>query len=285
MRAETFEPFVEWRFQAAKAVLAYVEGSPNGAPLVLLHGVGSRWQPFLPILPALAEKHTVYALDLRGHGRSSHTPGAYRLDDYTGDVHQFISQRVQAPVAIYGHSLGALIAINLAAQHPHSVRSLVLGEPPLYYHDTPTRETAWQAAFTELLEFITVQDSSAAREAWLAENMPHMSPERRAERVDSLAGLDPDVVRAMISDALMEGVSLPALLPRVVCPVLLLAGNPQLGSVLRAQDVEFARAHFPACRVLAMDSIGHGIVPANLLPQVLAFLEDTLSEQGQSASV
>lgn len=269
----TREGFVERRFQGAGAALAYVEGPPNGEPLILLHGVGSRWQPFLPILPGLAEKHTVYALDLRGHGCSSHTPGAYRLDDYTGDVHQFITQRVQAPVAIYGHSLGALIAINLAAQQPYSVRYLVLGEPPLYYHNTPIWETAWQEAFRELLEFITLQPNSAAREAWLAENMPHMTAERRAERVDSLAGLDLDVVRAMISDALMEGVSLPALLPRVVCPVLLLVGNPQLGSVLRAQDVKFAQAHFPVCRVLAMEAIGHGIVPADLLPQLLAFLE------------
>lgn len=277
------EPFVERRFQAAEAVLAYVEGPPNGTPLILLHGVGSRWQPFWPILPALAEKYTVYALDLRGHGRSSHTPGAYRLDDYTRDIHQLIAQQVRAPVVIYGHSLGALIAINLAAQHPHSVCSLVLGEPPLYYHNTSIHETGWQAAFNELLEFILTQPSSAAREAWLVENMPHMSPERRVERVASLAGLDPEVVRAMIADDLMAGVSLPDLLPRVACPVLLLAGNLQLGSLLRAQDVEFAQAHFPACRVLAMDSIGHGIVPANLLPQVMAFLEDALSEQGHSA--
>jgi pimeloyl-ACP methyl ester carboxylesterase len=265
--------FSERHFNSTEAVITYVQGPPNGAPVVLLHGVGSRWQPFQPILPVLAEKYQVYALDLRGHGRSSHTPGAYNLDDFTRDVYQFLNQRVQAPAVIYGHSLGALVAINLAAQEPHLVRALILGDPPFYYHDTPTQDTIWQAAFTELLEFMTEYPDPADMEAWLAQNMPNMSPERRRERVRSLEGLDPDVVRAMISDELMAGISLSTLLPQVACPVLLLRGNPNLGSALRAQDVEFAVANFSELHVLEMETVGHGIVPANLLPQVMAFID------------
>jgi pimeloyl-ACP methyl ester carboxylesterase len=222
--------FRERYFNSTEAAIFYVQGPPNGAPVVLLHGVSSRWQPFRPILPALAEKHQVYALDLRGHGRSSHTPGAYRLADYTRDVRQFFVHHIHAPAAIYGHSLGGLVAINLAAQAPQMVRALILGDPPLYYNDTPTQDTFWQAAFTELLEFMTEYPDPADMEAWLAQNMPNMSPERRQERVRSLAGLDADVVRAVISDELMKGISLPALLPQVACTVMLLRGNPKLGS-------------------------------------------------------
>jgi len=157
--------FRERHFDSTEAIISYVQGPPNGAPVVLLHGVSSRWQPFQPLLPVLAEKYPVYALDLRGHGRSSHTPGAYNLDDFTRDVYQFLIHQVQAPAVIYGHSLGALVAINLAAQQPQMMRALILGDPPFYYHDTPTQDTFWQAAFTELLEFMTEYPDSADMQA------------------------------------------------------------------------------------------------------------------------
>jgi pimeloyl-ACP methyl ester carboxylesterase len=272
--------FSERHFDATEVVIFYVQGPPNGAPVVLLHGVSSRWQPFRPILPVLAEKYQVYALDLRGHGRSSHTPGAYNLDDFTRDVYQFLIHQIQAPAVIYGHSLGALVSINLAAQQPQMVRALILGDPPLYYHDTLTQDTFWQAAFTELLEFMTKYPNPTDTDTWLAQNMPTMSPERRRERVRSLEGLDPDVVCAVISGELMEGISLPALLPRIACPALLLRGNPKLGSALRQQDVEFAVANFPELQVLEMETIGHGIFPVSLLPQVMAFIDACVKRRG-----
>ncbi len=267
------EPFQSGYFQSKEAALSYVVGPPNKVPLVLIHGTGSRWQPFQPILPALAEKYQVYALDLRGHGGSSHTPGAYHLEDYCRDVSEFIVHQVGAPVVIYGHSLGALVGIYLAVHRPQEVRALVLGDPPLFYHDTRFQDTFWHAAFIELLEFQRAHPDPIEMEAWLAQNMPGMSPDRRAERVHSLEGLDPDVIRALISNAIMEGVSLEALIPRIACPVLLLRGNPSLGSAVREQDVAYARKHFQNISVLEMETIGHSILPAALLPQVMQFID------------
>lgn len=260
-------------FRSPEVALSYIVGPPNELPLVLIHGTASRWQPFQFIMPALAEKYHVYALDMRGHGRSSHTPGAYRLEDYSRDIHQFIVHQVKAPVAIYGHSLGALVGINLAAQQPQDVRALILGDPPLFYHDTLIQNSIWHSAFIELLEIIIAHSDPSEMDAWLAENYPGMPPDRRAERVHSLEGIDPDVVRALISNELMEDISLPSLASRVACPVLLLRGNPKLGSALREQDVEFAKRHFPNISILEMETIGHGIVPESLLPQVIEFID------------
>jgi pimeloyl-ACP methyl ester carboxylesterase len=262
-------------FHSTEAALAYIEGPPNDLPLILLHGLASRWQPFQSILPALSVKYHVFALDFRGHGQSSHTPGAYRLDDYTRDILQFIACQVQKPVVVYGHSLGALVGINLAAQQPQWVRGLILGDPPLYHHDTLTQNTFWLAAFIELLEFKNAHPDPDEMEAWLAQNYPGMSSERRAERVHSLETVDPDVVRAVVSNTQMEGISLATLVPRITCPVLLLRGNPSLGSALREQDVDFALKHFPRICALEMETIGHGIIPAPLLPQMMKFI-DTL---------
>ena len=51
-----------------------VAGEPAGPPMVLLHGLGDEERDWHTVLVALADRHRVYALDLRGHGRSSH-PG------------------------------------------------------------------------------------------------------------------------------------------------------------------------------------------------------------------
>jgi len=266
--------FIQTRdFQSSEVALSYVEGPANGFPLILLHGMASRWQPFQSILPALAAKYHVFALDFRGHGQSSHTPGAYHLDDYTHDIHQFILHQVQKPVVVYGHSLGALVGINLAAQQPSWVQALILGDPPLFHHDTPIQNTFWQSAFMDLLEFKNAHPDPVEMDAWLAQNHPNMPPDRRAERVQSLNRLDPDVLQAVISNRQMEDVSLSTLVPCVACQVLLLRGNLGLGSALREQDVDFATSHFPKISVLEMETVGHGIIPTALLPQLMEFID------------
>jgi pimeloyl-ACP methyl ester carboxylesterase len=262
-------------FHSPEVALSYVEGPSNGLPLLLLHGMASRWQPFQSILPALAAKYHVFAIDFRGHGQSGHTPDAYRLDDYTHDILQFILHQVQQPVVVYGHSLGALVGINLAAQQPPWVQALILGDPPLFYHDTAIQDTFWQSAFMDLLEFKTAHPDPVEMDAWLAQNYPNMSTDRRAERVQSLQRLDPGVLQSVISNTQMDGISLPALTSRVACQVLLLRGNPDLGSALRGQEVDFATSHFPKISVLEMESVGHGIIPTALLPQLMEFI-DTL---------
>ena len=68
----------ERTFDANGVAINYAEGPPSGPPLVLLHGGGDRWQHFLPILPSLVMRWQVYALDLRGHGKSGRVPGQYR---------------------------------------------------------------------------------------------------------------------------------------------------------------------------------------------------------------
>lgn len=259
-------------FHSLDVTLSYIEAPTGGQPLILLHGVGSRWQPFQSILPQLAEVYHVFALDLRGHGQSSHTPGAYRLVDYTEDVYHFITEQFQAPVVIYGHSLGALVGIYLASQHPELVRALILGDPPLYHHNTLTKDTFWQTAFTDLLDFIAAHPDPVEMDAWLAQNMPGMPPERRTERVQSLKTLDAGVVRAVIDNTQMEGVSLSACVSQIRCPVLLLRGNPDLGSALREQDVAFALEHFQKIGVLNMETVGHGIIPVSLLQDIMEFI-------------
>jgi pimeloyl-ACP methyl ester carboxylesterase len=104
---------------------------PVAPPVLLLHGLGvggSVWQPFARrLLPHLA----AVAPDLRGHGQSDAPPSGYAPPDYAADLIQLIEDRIEPPVPVVGHSLGALVAANLAQLRPDLVRWLVLLDPPL----------------------------------------------------------------------------------------------------------------------------------------------------------
>ena len=55
----------------------YVEGPKNGPAVVLVPGQSMPWESYQKVLPLLAPRFHVFALDVRGHGKSQHTPGQY----------------------------------------------------------------------------------------------------------------------------------------------------------------------------------------------------------------
>ncbi|MFY9662418.1 MAG: alpha/beta fold hydrolase, partial [Terriglobales bacterium] len=79
--SETHPGLVERTFDIGEGQLAvrlnYAEGPAAGPPLVLLHGLGRRWQVFLPLIPALSMRWHIFAVDLRGHGKSSRVSRGY----------------------------------------------------------------------------------------------------------------------------------------------------------------------------------------------------------------
>ncbi len=73
-------------FDTGKVRLNYAKTADTGPPLVLLHGLGRRWQVFLSLIPSLAPRWHIYAPDLRGHGRSMHVTRGYRVSQYADDI-------------------------------------------------------------------------------------------------------------------------------------------------------------------------------------------------------
>ncbi|NIV35570.1 MAG: alpha/beta fold hydrolase, partial [Anaerolineae bacterium] len=117
--------------QVGEVTVNFAEGPPSGPPLVLLHGGGDRWQYLLPIIPSLALRWHLFALDLRGHGKSGRVPGAYRPEHYAADVVAWMDRHLAEPAILFGHSLGGWAALMAAAQRAEKVRALILGDPPL----------------------------------------------------------------------------------------------------------------------------------------------------------
>ncbi|WP_405595152.1 alpha/beta fold hydrolase [Streptomyces sp. NBC_01410] len=102
-----------------------VSGPPDAPPVVLLHALGEDVTDWDLIAVALAAGRRVYALDLRGHGRSA-WPGEYSLELMRADVVGFLDALALDRVDLIGHSMGGIVALLLAEDHPRRVNRLVL---------------------------------------------------------------------------------------------------------------------------------------------------------------
>ncbi|MGB0220631.1 MAG: alpha/beta fold hydrolase [Sinimarinibacterium flocculans] len=98
----------------------------RGAPLLLIHGLGSSGNDWAPQIPAFAAHHRVIAPDLRGHGRSPSPAAPWSMHAFADDLLALLDDLGIGSAHVLGLSLGGGIAFQLAVQAPHRVRSLVI---------------------------------------------------------------------------------------------------------------------------------------------------------------
>ena len=102
----------------------------NGAPVVLVHGLGNSSAAWRRVMPGLARSHHVIAPDLPGFGHSSPVESDDLLDAYCVFVAELIERAGGGvPAAIVGNSVGGAVALRVALTRPHLVSRLVLVDP------------------------------------------------------------------------------------------------------------------------------------------------------------
>jgi pyruvate dehydrogenase E2 component (dihydrolipoamide acetyltransferase) len=106
--------------------LRYAKRGSGDDTLILIHGFGGDLDNWLFNIDALAEKATVYALDLPGHGQSTKTLDEPGLHAMTGAVASFMDRLGIGKAHLAGHSMGGAIAMQMALDHPGKVKSLTL---------------------------------------------------------------------------------------------------------------------------------------------------------------
>lgn len=105
------------------ATIHYVSAGTAGTPILLVHGFPETWWAFHKLIPLLAEKHRVFAVDLRGFGDSSNAEGDYDSATSAEDLHLLIGQLAAGPVHLTGQDISGATVFRLAATHPEDVRS------------------------------------------------------------------------------------------------------------------------------------------------------------------
>jgi len=266
----------QMEFHIKDGVLNYVEGPPSGPPLVLIHGIASRWQVFLPILPALCVRWHVFALDLRGHGSSSRTSGSYVLKSYVSDVAAFVTSTFAEPCFLLGHSMGGATALLVAGTIPDRVAGVIAGDTPLLANQSQAaRRLRRLVAHLRLLRPLAGRPISE-----ILDRLPDATPASQA-LTEAIRQTDPEVFDFVSRKRLQEfgaGIDWEDMLAAAVCPVLMLQANPARGGFATAEDVEYELSVLSNVKHMALEQVGHDLGPltantAELLDAVLAFLE------------
>lgn len=106
------------------------EGS--GEPLLLLHQTPLSSDEYSLMMPILARKYRVIAMDTPGYGNSDKAPHKYQIEDYARSVINFLDALGINRTSIVGHHTGAAIAVELAVTYPERVDKLILSGCPYY---------------------------------------------------------------------------------------------------------------------------------------------------------
>jgi pimeloyl-ACP methyl ester carboxylesterase len=204
---------------------------------VLVHGVTSSSRTWWRVGPALAERgYRVLAVDLRGHGASPRAVAGLSTTDLAADVAETVAAELGAdpsgssrPVVelLVGHSLGALVALQLVSSDPGLARRLVLEDPP----GSSSIDWAGLAAGIEADTRLAATDPAALRRDLEAAN-PTWPPGEAERRVADLADCDGQAIAA----AVRAGVPL---------PTLMLLAEEALGSNLTGLDRKAAIEALP----------------------------------------
>ena len=102
------------------------ESEPNYPPVIFIHGFGASIEHWRNNLPVIAQKHSVYALDLLGFGASRKADVDYSAALWTEQVHDFWQTFIGTPVILVGNSIGSLVCLNTTAVYPEMVSGLVM---------------------------------------------------------------------------------------------------------------------------------------------------------------
>jgi pimeloyl-ACP methyl ester carboxylesterase len=266
---------VEKTFDTGEVIINYAESSEFGDPLLMLHGVTARWQSCFPLLPSLISRWHIFAPDFRGHGKSGRVAGTYKISSYVRDIKCFVQQVIQKPVVIFGHSLGGRVALSLAIELPAIVRALIIADTPLsnkslvdqadffktfgYWHKLALSDMSLDEMVAALAaipvapddpqSYLTFGQIPGWDQAYLrftARHLRMVDPEILTDMEKGLAGL-PNQMEAL------------DILPKVICPTLFLQGNPELGGLLKEEDVMQALSTMPAAFRVRIDRAGHDI--------------------------
>ena len=108
----------------AEIALAVWEG--KGKTVLCVHGISASCRCWDNVAEALIPQHEVLAMDLRGRGLSEKPASGYSVSHHCRDIEALLKHQNINQVIILGHSLGALIGLELAARFPEKVKRLIL---------------------------------------------------------------------------------------------------------------------------------------------------------------
>jgi pimeloyl-ACP methyl ester carboxylesterase len=255
------ERVVDWALLSTDLSLPFVEqGDAGGRPIVLVPGYAESWRSFELVLTHLPPAVRAFAVTLRGHGGPRTMASTYSLEEFAGDVADFMDSLGLSTGVVAGSSSGGYVAQQLAKSYPEKVTGLVLIGSPRTLRDVPE-----VGAFAERLEQSPDRlDRGFVREfaaGMLVRPVPDGFLETMAEEG---AAIPTDVWRAMLG-ALRDAAP-PTDSCRLKVPTLILWGDRD--AVVSRAEAEALRDAIDGSKLVRYEETGH--VPAWEHPERVA---------------
>ena len=219
-------------------------------PLVLVHGFTGSHIDWDPVAPALAADRRVVMFDHRGHGDSTNTGDAasYSFAALVDDLDAVVRDTAGGgPIDLVGHSMGGIVAMRYALDHPAAVRSLVL-------MDTGAAPAGNLVPFLAPMVAKGRSDGMVAVADAMANFMKGTDMEGQVERVRTkITSMDVEAFAALGRE-LGDYPSMVEELPLLRCPVTVIVGENDTG--LRASADVMAEA-VPGAELSVIEGAGH----------------------------
>ncbi|MEO1673710.1 MAG: alpha/beta fold hydrolase [Cyanobacteria bacterium J06631_2] len=240
-------------------------------PVILIHGFGASIEHWRNNISAIAQNHTVYALDLLGFGASRKADTDYSAALWTDQVHDFWRTFIGVPAILVGNSIGSLVCLNLTATYPEMVDGLAMLSLP----DVSVREDM----LPPLIRPVVTAIENLFASPLLIKNL--LKFVRRPKIIRKWAGVAYPNKEA-VTDELVEILSSPAydegsgqtlyrlarsvrkasfaksvrdLLPQITVPMLLIWGLED--KMIPPKQAQAIAALNPQIKLIELENIGH----------------------------
>ncbi|MCZ4354768.1 alpha/beta fold hydrolase [Roseovarius aestuarii] len=198
----------------------------QGAPVLLIHGVGSDLESWDGVINHLGAGRRIIRFDLRGHGMSRRTPGPYTLTDFANDALALLDHLGVRQAAVAGFSLGGLVAQAIALAAPDRVTHL--GLVSTVGGRTEQEQDRVNARAETLAKEGALTHLANAVDRWFTAEFVAAHPEvLEARRKKSLEN-DPDCYVAAYR--VLAGNDLGDQLSQITVPTLIMTGENDIGS-------------------------------------------------------
>jgi pimeloyl-ACP methyl ester carboxylesterase len=129
----------------------HVHSVGKGPTIIMLHGIATSSKSWNYLVPLLSSKHRCVTVDLIGFGQSPKPDWySYTPNEHIKNVHHTIKKLgIKEPFILVGHSMGALLAVHYARQHPNRISRLILLSPPIYNTSSEVKKAKrlWRELF------------------------------------------------------------------------------------------------------------------------------------------
>ena len=246
--------WAESNVQANDINIHYVQtGDASKPPLILLHGITDNGMCWSRVARSLEDSYHVLMLDARGHGQSSGVETGFSLSLLAADVAGFIRALHLNKPFLYGHSMGAVTAAQVAATYPELVRAVILEDPPFMNKQAAKASSdpqrwQWIMDIKALPHDELLRRASVMNPGWGQEELLPWVESKEQFRTEVLQNAN------TIVDTPWQDI-----ITHIQCPILLITADPESGSIVTPQIAQEVSQLAKHSEVVHISGAGHNI--------------------------